>query len=154
MYERSTKLLSSTLAVTLAMALAVGACTAQDAEPEQRTDAYPSYVQHVFAVSDLQAASADGRAFIDLQVAEYGYYVDPGVDYSTVDLMCPSGRLMTLDAWVNELGFELSSPEAGIVIFSSGAGANAVNKAAPICDGPGCQLEREANGQWACLCSG
>jgi hypothetical protein len=141
------------LSINLAVVLGLAACSAEDVDTTNHADQYPSYVEHVFAVSDLLAQSQGGRAFIDLQVAAYGYRVEPGVDHSMVDVMCPSGRFMNLETWMLELGFAPSSRDTGVVIYSSGASGTEVNKSVPLCDESVCTLEREANGQWSCLCS-
>jgi hypothetical protein len=138
--------------ITLALILGLASCSAEEVDATYPADRYPSYVEHVVAVSDLLEQSQGGTAFIDLQVAAYGYWVEPGVDHSMVDVMCPSGRFMNLETWMMELGFAPSSRDAGVAIFSSGAAGTETNKSVPPCDESVCTLEREADGRWACLC--
>lgn len=142
------------LGIALAAILGLVSCSAEEVDTTKRAGQYPSYVEHVYSVSDLLAQSQSGRAFIDLQAASYGYWVEPGVDHSMVDIMCPSGRFMNLETWMIEVGFEPSSADAGVVIYSSGAAGTEVNKAVPPCDESVCTLELEADRTWSCLCPG
>jgi hypothetical protein len=115
------------------------------------SEKYASYVDRVVPVSELLATSPNGWALLDLQNSSDGFWVQHGVDHSSIDVICPSGRYVNLKSWIPELtaeiGEDFSNTPNGFVMFTQRVSA----QNAPVCQ-DGCYAHRE-NGTWVCLCS-
>ncbi len=122
--------------------------------------AHKDQVAQVISVGELAAESESGSALIDLQIAEFGYLVEPDVDLAQVDVICPTGRMFQLDQWLASM--DISVPNAdgdgsgSLFLFSSGRVDDgydpSADKRAPYCVLPDCYLHSESGGSWSCIC--
>lgn len=106
------------------------------------------------SVSELQAQSTGGQVFLDLARADIEYLVEREVDLDAVDVACPSGQIMNLGTWVDDIEREGAQVRANgdFTMFSSGAG-DVGTEAPPPCHSP-CVLHREPDGSWVCFGTG
>lgn len=140
-----------------ALGLGLAACGETTSAPApELPSASASYVGEVHSVSDMLAASENGRVVVDLRDTKNGFWVAPGTDFSAVDVICPSERRMNLEAWMPELASELGTTaarmEKGFTMFSSMKSSGDVSQqSAPPCYDP-CYLHREPDRTWVCFC--
>jgi hypothetical protein len=140
------------------------ACGGTSTEPTPEADqpalpeAAAEYTQKVVSVSEMMASSQDGRVVIDLRSTTNGFHVERSVDFSAVDVICPSNRVMNLNQWVPELASELqtspSSLRDGFIMYSSMSNEHRGEvqaQSAPECVSP-CTLHREPDRTWVCFC--
>lgn len=131
-------------------------CAAGESDQLDLNGKYPAHVSDVVVVSELLAGSQTGRIELDLQSAASGYWIDQGVDYSAVDFVCPTGRLMNLESWLAEIRLPLADRADGFSMYSSGRIDDPAAKSAPVCSpsepGQECYLHREPDGSWVCFC--
>lgn len=143
------------IALAASLLAAVASCNMEDADRtggNSKYDLYAPYVSHVVSVSELQDGSPEGRALIDLGLPGHGYWVEPGIDYSDVDILCPNGRSMTLQQELDELGMSPAQWQDGLFIYRPGEGdAEVQQKNAPECRA-GCNAIYEGPGSWHCTC--
>lgn len=138
------------IASTALLSLGLAACMSAPADdlPALNDDQGTTTI----SVSELQARSADGSAYLDLQRADIEYQVDSSVDLYAVDVACPSGQTMNLGTWVADIektGADFR-PDGSFRMFSSGPVDEIVSEAAPPCFSP-CYLHQEPDRTWVCF---
>lgn len=115
----------------------------------------------VVSVTEMQSRSADGQVTVDMRNTDLGFSVEPTVKHEAVTVICPSGRVMNLGAWIPELASQFqkapSDLERGFTMFPymAPAAGTVTQQRAPVCingDGSYCDSEREPDGSWTCLC--
>lgn len=109
----------------------------------------------IISVSELQAQSADGQVYLDLQRSEVEYRVESEVNLDAVNVTCPSGQRMNLGSWVEDIeraGAQVRAGEEFTMSSSGRAGDVGVAKA-PVCFSP-CYLHQEPDGTWVCFGTG
>ncbi|MFY0526968.1 hypothetical protein ACN28I_28795 [Archangium gephyra] len=146
--------------VTAALGLGLIACGGTEKAPETAQPA--GNTQGVVSVSELLASSPEGQVVVDLRNTRSGFRVEPGVDYSAINVICPSDRVMNLEKWLPELAAEFqtspASLEKGFTMYPHMAPAKGSVQAlaAPLCVSPDpytqCYLHREPDGSWVCFC--
>lgn len=137
------------------------ACGGTDTAPEAEQTAG----KQVISVSELLASSPEGQVVIDLRNTTNGFRVEPGVDHSAINVICPSDRVMNLEQWLPELASEFqTSPaelEKGFTMYPFMATKMTTKKwgitasSAPVCidaEGNYCYTHREPDGSWVCFC--
>ncbi len=145
------------LAAACAGLIACGGTDSTEQPPEVTMDG-----REVVSVGEMLAGSRDGKATVDMRTNELGFRVEKGVDANAVTIICPSGRVMSLDALLVEAAAGAGKSPAdyarGVTLFPFMADSDTtggMEKPAPICiDDMGnyCDSEREPNGSWTCLC--
>jgi hypothetical protein len=114
--------------------------------------ASPPLPEGTISVSELQAQSADGRVYLDLQRSDIEYRVEAEVNLDAVDVTCPSGQLMNLGSWMDDIeraGAEVRAGEE-FTMFSSGRAGEVGTEKAPPCHSP-CYLHLEPDNTWVCF---
>jgi len=129
---------------------------------EKAPEAEQTAGKQVISVSELLANSPEGQVVVDLRNTSNGFRVEPGVDHSAVNVICPSDRVMNLEQWLPELASEFqTSPaalEKGFTMypFMAPKQGSVTAMAAPLCVSPDpyvqCYLHREPDGSWVCFC--
>lgn len=144
---------------SLSLCLLLTACTANapltEPEPPRLPAGAASYVTGMVRVSDLVAQPTTDRLVLDLRTTKDAFWFEPNLDVSSIDITCPSGRVMNIEAWMTNLASdkqESFANDENFIVFSS-TSAPQDPGAAPVCD-DGCSAEREANGTWSCVCGG
>ena len=144
---------------SLSLCLLLAGCAANappaELEPPRLPEGAASYVTGIVRVSDLVAQSTTDRLVLDLQTTRNGFWFEPNLDVSTIDITCPSGRVMNIESWMTNLASDkqqLFTNDENFIVFSSTSAPQDPNSA-PVCD-DGCAAEREPNGTWSCVCSG
>ena len=141
-------------AAITAFCVASFGCATSESDQSRVPEKYARYVEEVVPVSDLLTESSSGSVLLDLQQATTGYWFEEGIDYSAIDVLCPSGRVMNLEQWMPELATEFGVPvselQGSFIMFTRFDGAQPED--APICD-EGCYAHRETNNTWVCRCS-
>ena len=129
-------------------------------EPEQSPQATMDG-RKVVSVGEMLASSPDGKVTVDMRNTDLGFRVEKGLDFSAITIICPSSRVMNLDAWIPEVAYNAgkapSGFEQGFTMFPYMAPApgSVTQQRAPICidsEGNYCDSELEADGSWTCLC--
>jgi hypothetical protein len=128
---------------------------------ETTVEAEQTAGKQVISVSELLASAPAGQVVIDLRNTTHGFRVEPGVDHSAINVICPSNREMNLEKWLPELAAEFqTSPaalEKGFTMypFMAPKKGGVTAMAAPVCvdaDGNHCYTHREPDGSWVCFC--
>ncbi|WP_428267596.1 hypothetical protein [Haliangium sp.] len=143
------------LAAALSLPLLAAGCTTSSGDASGSSDYADIPVKDVVSTQDLVSLSATGSAVLDLQSADIGYLVEPAVDMSRVDVICPTGRVFNLAGWLEALDMPTSMSERGLVLYSSGrldTRDEVSTKAAPVCSDPDCYLHQEPDRTWVCFC--
>jgi hypothetical protein len=133
------------------VSMSLTACMSGDIEES----ASPTLPDGTISVSELQAQSADGRVYLDLQRSDIEYRVEGAVNLDAVDVTCPSGQLMNLGSWMDDIERAGAQVRAGeeFTMFSSGRAGDVGTESAPVCFSP-CYLHREPDNTWVCFGSG
>lgn len=141
----------SRIIATAIVAMSLSACMSGD--PETTAIHAPAgQIEAVVSVSELQATSADGRVFLDLERSDIEYLVESDVNLHAVDVLCPSGQLMNLGMWMQDIEQSGAQVRAGedFTMFSSGRGGDVGTEKVPPCNSP-CYLHPEPDGTWVCF---
>lgn len=135
------------------------ACGGSETAPEAQQ---PVNTQGVISVSGLLASSPEGKVVVDLRNTTNGFRVEPGVDHSAVNVICPSDRVMNLEKWLPELASEFQTSPAALqkgftmYPFMAPKQGSVGAMGAPVCVSPDpytqCYLHREPDGSWVCFC--
>jgi hypothetical protein len=118
--------------------------------------------REVVSVGEMVSKSPDGKTTLDMRTNDLGFRVEKGVDANAVTVICPSGRVMSLDSLfveaASQVGKAPSDYAKGVTLFPFLKDSDTVGglqKPAPICtapDGTTCDSEKEPDGSWTCLC--
>ncbi|WP_164010789.1 hypothetical protein [Pyxidicoccus trucidator] len=137
--------------------IACGGTESTEQPPEVTMDG-----REVVSIGEMVAGSPDGKVTVDMRNSNLGFRVEKGLDLNAITIICPSSRVMSLDALLveaaSQTGKAPSDYAKGITMFpfmAGSEGSEGIQKPAPICiDDAGnyCDSEREPNGSWTCLC--
>lgn len=136
--------------ILAAVFLGLASCATQEASSLYYDGPHPSHLSAVMSVEAMMDQSADDTAVVDLWRPDIGYWVEAGLDHRAIDVICPSGRRMNLEAWRQEFQVSPELWESGVIMFSSGNASFQTEKKVPPCELP-CELEHEADGTWTCV---
>ncbi|MFP2909057.1 hypothetical protein ACLESD_29245 [Pyxidicoccus sp. 3LFB2] len=145
------------MAAACAGLIACGGTEKNEQPPEVTMDG-----REVVSVGEMVASSPDGKVTVDMRTHSLGFRVEKGLDLNAITIICPSSRVMSLDALLVEAaaqnGKAPSDYAKGVTMFpfmANPGGTEGVQKPAPICIdsmGNNCGSEREPDGSWTCLC--
>lgn len=142
--------MSRIIAITV-LSMGLSACMSADIE-ESPSAAPADQTMTTISVSEMQAQSADGRVLLDLQRSDIEYRVEGEVNLDAVDVACPSGQIMNLGSWVQDIERAGAQVRAGeeFTMFSSGRAGDVGTESPPPCSSP-CYLHLEPDRTWVCF---
>ena len=141
--------------------IACGGTESAPAEVEKPAQTSDLASREVVSVGEMLASSPDGKIVVDLRNTDLGFRVEGGLDHSAITIICPSSRVMNLEAWLPELSAEVKTTPAqlqkGFTMypFMAPAKGSVTAQYIPSCqnsDGTYCEAEKEKDGSWACVC--
>lgn len=134
----------------VAMLIGATSCTAQNEDLSLEWQGErPEHLSSVISVEALMSYTT-GTVTLDLWTPYVGYWVEPGLDHRDIEVICPSGQVMSLIDWLQEFEVSPGLLDDGMLMYSSGNASFLGEKAVPPCHSP-CDLRPESDGTWECV---